>query len=201
MQDFTNHNIDLSQLPKYETVDLNQLNNKYWRVILLNIAVFMLFLALVAYLLFTLLKTLKPEPYLFIVGYLLIGVLMVSLYSISFKKRGYAIREKDLIYKSGIISIATSVVPFIRIQHITLNEGIFSRMFQLASLHIYTAGGVSGNIVIPGLDVELARAIKEALSKQLGNPDESEKSRNQNTPDKLQSNRDTNELFNDNDGN
>lgn len=169
MQDFTNENLDLSLLPKYETVALNEVDKNYWKVILLNITVFMVVLALASYLLFYLLKAVKPEPYLFIGGYLLIGVLLLTFYAISVKKRGYAIREKDLIYRSGIISITTSVIPFTRIQHITLNEGIFSRMFQLGSLHIYTAGGISGNIVIPGLDIELARTIKEELTRQLNN--------------------------------
>ena len=169
MQDFTNENLDLSLLPKYETVALNEVDKNYWKVILLNIVVFMVFLALATAVLFFLLKALKPEPYLFIGGYVLIGILLVAFYAISVKKRGYAIREKDVIYKSGIISITTSVIPFTRIQHITLNEGVFSRMFQLASLHIYTAGGVSGNIVIPGLPIELAKTIKEELTRQLNN--------------------------------
>ncbi|ALL07718.1 hypothetical protein AQ505_20810 [Pedobacter sp. PACM 27299] len=169
MQDFTNENLDLSLLPKYETVSLNEVDKKYWKVILLNIVVFMVFLALAAAFLFFLLKALKPQPYLFIGGYVLIGILLVVFYAISVKKRGYAIREKDVIYKSGIISISTSVIPFTRIQHITLNEGVFSRMFQLATLHIYTAGGISGNIAIPGLPIELAKSIKEELTRQLNN--------------------------------
>ncbi|WP_316747243.1 PH domain-containing protein [Pedobacter gandavensis] len=194
MQDFTNENIDLSLLPKYETVALNALNKKYWKVILMNIAVFMLIFGLATYLLFTLLKTVKPEPYIFIVGYLLVGLLLVVLYAMSIKKRGFAIREKDLIYKSGIISISTSVIPFSRIQHITLNEGVFSRMFNLAALHIYTAGGISGNIVIPGLDIELARTIKEELTKQVSKQ-ESKEEETQNTREN------TNELTRDTDGN
>lgn len=182
MQDFTNENLDLSLLPKYETVALNELNKKYWKVILMNIAVFMLIFGLATYLLFSLLKATSPEPYIFIGGYLLTGILLVVFYAISIRKRGYAIREKDLIYKSGIISITTSVVPFSRIQHITLNEGVFSRMFNLAALHIYTAGGISGNIVIPGLDIELARAIKEELSKQVSQQESKDNENlNQNT--------------------
>lgn len=167
MQNFTNENLDLSLLPKYESVPLHALNKRYWKVILLNIAVFMLFLAMATYLLVYLLKLTLTQSFIFIGGYLLIGFLLILLYNISIKKRGYAIREKDLIYKSGIISISTSIVPFNRIQHITLNEGLFSRIFQLAALHIFTAGGISGNIVIPGLDIELAKSIKEELSRKL----------------------------------
>lgn len=204
MQDFTNENLDLNLLPKYETVALNQVHKNYWKVILLNIAVFMLFLGLASYLLFFLLKSSNPEPYLFITGYLLLGILLVVFYAISIKKRGYAIREKDLIYKSGIISISTAVIPFSRIQHITLNEGIFSRMFDLAALHIYTAGGISGNIVIPGLDIELAKAIKEELTKQVTMQDTASPApQDSQAPHlgKVQENNGHQELSKDNDGN
>ncbi len=162
----------------------------------------MLFFALAAYLLIFLLKISLPKPYLFIGGYLLFAQLLVSFYGISIKKRGYAIREKDLIYKSGIISITTSVIPFSRIQHITLNEGVFSRMFQLASLHIFTAGGISGNIVIPGLDIELARSIKEELSKQI-NHQETTVAENpiQHPTENTQDNKEGHELTKDSDGN
>ncbi|MBB2150733.1 PH domain-containing protein [Pedobacter gandavensis] len=203
MQDFTNENLDLSRLPKYETVTLSELHKNYWKVILLNIAVFMLFLGLASYLLFFLLKSSNPEPYLFIGGYLLFGILLVMFYAISIKKRGYAIREKDLIYKSGIVSISTSVIPFSRIQHITLNEGIFSRMFNLAALHIYTAGGISGNIVIPGLDIELAKSIKEELTKQVNHQDTPTPHQNskEHSLEKSQKNNDHQELSKDHDGN
>ncbi|WP_316823416.1 PH domain-containing protein [Pedobacter gandavensis] len=177
MQDFTNENLDLSLLPTYETVALHQLNKKYWKVILLNIAVFMFFLGMAIYLLCYLLKLTFAESYLLIGGYVMIGILLVTIYKVSMKKRGFAIREKDLIYKSGIISISTSIVPFNRIQHITLNEGVFSRLFHLAALHIFTAGGLSGNIVIPGLDIELAHTIKQELSRQLNQQAHHESSR------------------------
>ncbi|MNV65092.1 Bacterial membrane flanked domain protein [compost metagenome] len=98
-------------------------------------------------------------------------MLLILIYQARIKRTGYAIREKDLIYKSGIISISTSIIPFTRIQHISLNEGIFSRMFQLGALHVFTAGGASGSITIPGLDIELARTVKEELTRQLGKTD------------------------------
>lgn len=171
MQDFTNGTLDITALPKYEEVQFNALSRKYWKVALLNTVIFLFILALAIALLLFLAKETRSYIYVFASGYLILGIFLIMLYQARIKRTGYAIREKDLIYKSGIISIATSIIPFTRIQHITLNEGIFSRMFQLGSLHVFTAGGGSGSITIPGLDIELARTIKAELTRQLTNTD------------------------------
>src|SRR5690606_41032422 len=52
-----------------------------------------------------------------IIELLFIGFLIWSN-RLAFKKRGYAVREKDLLYRSGILSTTTTIVPFNRIQHI-----------------------------------------------------------------------------------
>ncbi|RQO70405.1 hypothetical protein DBR43_20520 [Pedobacter sp. KBW06] len=171
MQDFTNETLDIDALPKYEEVALNALSRKYWKVVLLNISIFLFILAAAIATILLLVEELRPYLYLFTGIYLLFSILLITLYRASIKRIGYAIREKDLIYKSGIISISTSIIPFTRIQHITLNEGIFSRMFQLGALHVFTAGGISGSITIPGLDINLAKTIKEELNRQLAKVD------------------------------
>lgn len=171
MQDFTNETLDINALPKYEEVPLNALSGKYWKVVLLNVAIFLFVLAAGMAIVLFFAEGFRPYLYVLTGIYLLFGILLVMLYRVSIKRIGYAIREKDLIYKSGIISISTSIIPFTRIQHITLNEGIFSRMFQLGSLHVFTAGGMSGSITIPGLDIDLAKTIKEELNRQLAKAD------------------------------
>ena len=82
---------------------------------------------------------------------------------IAFKKRGFAIREKDLLYRSGVLSTTTTIVSFNRIQHIAVNEGVLSRMYGLAALEIYTAGGSSSDLTISGIERDKAISIKEYL--------------------------------------
>lgn len=171
MQDFTNETLDIDALPKYEKVPLNEISRKYWKVVLLNITIFLFILAAGIAIALFFVEELRPYRYVLAGIYLLFAILLILLYRVSIKRIGYAIREKDLIYKSGIISISTSIIPFTRIQHITLNEGVFSRMFQLGSLHVFTAGGISGSITIPGLDIHLAKTIKEELNRQLAKVD------------------------------
>ena len=95
------------------------------------------------------------------------AVLLFLLFRASFKKRGYAIRTKDVIYKSGIIAESTTIVPLNRIQHIELNEGLLSRIYKLGSLQIFTAGGQSGHLHIAGIPINEAKSIRDLLLNKL----------------------------------
>src|SRR5690606_3919022 len=134
-------------LPKYEEVVFEKLQPKYWNVIVINLMIFtLILLGAVAITFISVYSSNKTDLGVgFYVAILVAALLIISLSfwmnRISFQKRGFMIREKDLLYKSGILSTTTTIVPFNRIQHIAINEGMFSRMYDLASLEIYTAGG------------------------------------------------------------
>lgn len=167
MPPFTNEAIDIEQLPKYETLSLSQPHPSYWKIILINISICCLFIAGTIVLLLINIPELRVYAKLIGVGFLMFVGLLFILYRTSFKKRGYALRERDIVFKSGIIAESTTIVPLNRIQHVSLDEGVFSRMFKLARLQIYTAGGGSGHLVISGIEVDRAKSIKEALLNRL----------------------------------
>lgn len=167
MLDFTNDKLDIGNLPKYEDVPLNAVSKKYWNVVVINLMIFLFILA--AGLTTFLYLSIAARPYIYIIagGYIAIGIISFALYRTDIGRRGYAVREKDIIYRSGIIAITTTIIPFSRIQHITLDEGLFSRIYQLGQLKIFTAGGSSGSLHIPGIEINEARQIKEILMKQI----------------------------------
>lgn len=167
MQGFTNEVIDIDQLPKYEEVTLTSPHPKYWNVIVINICIFFLTGGIALIALIILNKLITPYLYFILIAYLIILAITFILYYLSFKKRGFALREKDVIYKKGIIAESTTIIPLNRIQHVALNEGLFSRIYGLATLRVYTASGISGHIFIAGIPVEKAKVIKEALVKRL----------------------------------
>lgn len=167
MLNFTNETIDLDQLPKYQETKLSSPHAKYWKVILINLLLnFLIFSSLLTVLL-VFIEELHHYRLLICGVYLVFWLLLFVLYRASFKKRGYALREKDIIYKSGIIAETTTIVPLNRIQHVALDEGLFSRMYGLATLQLFTAGGQTGHMHIAGIEVEKAKIIKEALVKRL----------------------------------
>lgn len=167
MDEFTNENIDLNKLPQYQEITLTAPHPNYWKVILINIFIFLFLTGAGLTVFLALNDEVKPQRLFIIGGYLIIAILIFVLYRASFKKRGFALREKDIVYKSGIIRETTTIVPLNRIQHVALDEGIFSRIFKLGKLQIFTAGGQSGHLHIGGIEVEKARSIKEMLLRKL----------------------------------
>lgn len=79
----------------------------------------------------------------------------------------YALREKDILYRRGFILNKITVVPFNRIQHVTINRDIWDKRLNLSTLNIFTAGGSGSDIRIPGLEPELAMDLKDSLAKKI----------------------------------
>lgn len=167
MPEFTNEPIEIDLLPKFEEVSLNAPDPRFWSVIVLNISILLILGAIGLGLLIFFNEQVKPYSVYYIAGYIIIFSFVFLLYKASFKKRGYALREKDIVYKSGVIAETTIIVPLNRIQHVALNEGMFSRMYKLATLQVHTAGDSSGHMHIAGIPIDRAKSIKEALLKKL----------------------------------
>lgn len=171
MPEFTNETLVIDSLPRFEEVKLNALSKKYWNVMLINICIFLFIVAAGIVTLLMLNITARAYLYIIIGIYLIFALLLVTLYRASLKKRGFAVREKDILYTSGIIALSTTIVPFSRIQHIALDEGLFSRIYGLGELRIFTAGGSSGSLHIPGIEIESAKSIKEMLMTRINDVD------------------------------
>jgi hypothetical protein len=167
MQEFTNDPIDIEALPNYEQVPLKTLNPKYWNVVMIHSGIFLFLLAagITALLVFN--PAAKQHIILFSSLYIVFAALLIILNRADISRRGFAVRDKDIIYRNGIIALTTTIVPFSRIQHIALHQGLFSRIYGLGALNIFTAGGSSGSLHIPGIEIEEARRIKEMLMKQI----------------------------------
>ncbi len=163
MKDFTNEPIDVTALPRYETVSLNVLKPKYWNVILFNIGVTFLIIGIALALIVYFDEEIHHLAWLFGLVYVLFLGFTFFLCKISFQKRGFAFREHDVIFRSGIIATNTMVIPYNRVQHVALHEGFFARFFDLATVEIFTAGGISSDIKIPGIAKEEAENIKQLL--------------------------------------
>lgn len=81
-----------------------------------------------------------------------------------FKIKGYAIRQNDISYKSGLIFFSMTSIPFNRIQHVEVSQGPLGRLFDLASVKVYTAGGSTSDLSIGGLKKEEAHKLRDHIS-------------------------------------
>ncbi len=163
MQDFTNETIDTTSLPKFEEVQFSLLDPDYWKVILTGVSLFFILMAIGAGFLFYFNEEISPfiTEVSTVYFVLLLSVLVIA--RINFKKKGFAFRTHDVLFRHGIIATNTLVIPYNRVQHVALHEGLLSRFFGLAKIEIFTAGGSSSDIQIPGIDKEQAENIKQLL--------------------------------------
>ncbi len=163
MENFTNDTIDTTQLPRFEEVQFSSLHPSYWKVSLIFIGIIFLILGIaLGYGIFfePLIAIYKLELSL-VLG---VFILLIIVFSrIAFLKKGFAFRNHDVLFRNGIIATNTIVIPYNRIQHVALHEGMISRFFGLAKIEIFTAGGDSSDIEIPGILKEQAENIKQLL--------------------------------------
>lgn len=166
MEEFTNELIDIKTLPKFEEIQYNVLHPKYFRIILINICIFFFILLLGIISVLYINEEIFTNRIWLLIGivYPIYLIVMILYYNLSFKKRGYAFRTHDVIYKSGLIRETTVIIPNNRVQHVALHQGFFSRLFGLATIELFTAGGNSSDLKIPGLVYEEALRIKSMIS-------------------------------------
>lgn len=171
MENFTNETLNLNSLPKFEEVSFSPLHKNYIKVVYINIAIIVLILAVGIGVLLYFNKELQStlSYSIFGISYLVFALIVFFSSIASVKKRGFAVREKDILYKRGLISTTTTMIPFNRIQHVAMHEGAFSRIFNLAQIQIFTAGGSSSDIKISGIEKGKAENIKELLMQKIQN--------------------------------
>lgn len=75
-------------------------------------------------------------------------------------RRGYAVRDKDILYKAGVFWRSVTAVPYNRVQHAETGNVPMERRFGLARLTVFTAGTASGDLRIEGLDETTAERLR-----------------------------------------
>ena len=104
----------------------------------------------------------------YIAGGVLSALLLLVFFGINigFYRRSYALSERDLTYKRGWLFYSTTTIPFNRIQHTEVSQGPLERRYDLSSLKVYTAGGSTSDMVIPGLEEEEAKQLRDFISQK-----------------------------------
>jgi len=166
MEKFTNNTIDIGLLPQFEEVDFQPISKNYLTKSYLQIFL-LLFAAMIGWGVFA---HFKVNPSLNIILFIVIVLFFAFQFWITFKQQknyGFALREKDILFKRGYLVNKTTVVPFNRIQHASISRDILDKYLKIATLKIFTAGGSGSDIIIPGLTPDLALRLKEALAAKL----------------------------------
>jgi len=84
---------------------------------------------------------------------------------IAVPRRGYVVREKDILYKTGVLWRSVKAVPFNRVQHTKIDSGLLDRRFGLANLSVFPAG--AGGHKIRGLGTDTAERLRVYVSERI----------------------------------
>lgn len=163
MDNFTNETIDITQLPRFESVTFSKLHPSFWIITLIQVAIVFVIVNIAYGIVIFNAEELAPLQMEIGLGIFAFFLLVVWFSRIAFNKKGFAFREHDVLFRHGIIATNTLVIPYNRIQHVALHEGVFSRIYGLAKIEIFTAGGSASDIEIPGIEKEQAENIKQLL--------------------------------------
>ena len=166
MENFTNKSIDIASLPQYEAVEFEPISKSYLIKSNLQNLLF-LCVALIVWVVLFYFKINQIQLIILFIGIILYFGFKFWNISRLQKNYGFALREKDILYRSGYLVNITTVVPFNRIQHASISRDVLDKMLKISSLKIYTAGGSSSDIKISGLAPDLALQLKEALAEKL----------------------------------
>lgn len=86
---------------------------------------------------------------------------------ISFRRRMYIVRTHDVMSRRGFLAIKTSVMPYVRVQQVRIEEGVLSRLFSLATIQVVSAGGDA--LSIHGIKKEEAEAMRKHIVQKIKN--------------------------------
>lgn len=168
MENFRNNQVELADFPRWEEVSFQRIAGSYKYVIVLNYMILALFLSLIALVPISLNNIeLFDVKVLYIgAGILFLVLLLCTLHLWSYMRWAYALREKDVLYRAGIFTRRVEIVPYKHIQHVQVKEGVFSRLFSLVSIEVFTAGS-GKSIQIPGIPREHSAQIQAFISERI----------------------------------
>ncbi len=158
---YQNLQLKKEQLPEIEQIDFEPVAPKYIWILRMRF----LYAPIVPALIYVFADMYMSTFWWITAGYAAILVLLWIVQTLGFKRKGYAVREHDVNYRTGWFFRSTTSIPFNRIQHCELDRGPLERLFDLSTLKIFTAGGSGSDISIPGLQPEVAQQLRSFIIK------------------------------------
>jgi membrane protein YdbS with pleckstrin-like domain len=102
-----------------------------------------------------------------------IGLIQIIYLSIHARFISLDIGENDLLFRKGVLSMKTNLVPYKKITDARFGQSIIERVFQVGTLEIDTAGSDRVSIRIPSVPFkDLERIISIVRSKRGDEPHE-----------------------------
>lgn len=162
---FSNTEVDLASLPAAESVDLQPVHRRYLGLLRIEWAITSLVLATIAGALIFFIPSLHATRAWILIA--AVALLLMGFYLLlvenGFRQMAYAVREHDILYRSGWLFRTLRACPFNRVQNCSVRSGPLERQASLATLVLYTAGAEGADLRIPGLPQEEAERLRQFI--------------------------------------
>lgn len=162
---FENRQHSLDDLPQYQDVSFEPLPPKGVLVTLSRrmLPLLVILAALV------IVPRVRPEVLLAdfgiwpILSLMVLACVLAVLAVLGHRRKGYAVRTHDILYKRGLIRLRQTILPINRIQHLETHRNALEIRLGLSTLKLYSAGGSSADLAIRGLEAATAERIREMI--------------------------------------
>lgn len=165
----TNRQLEAESIDRIDNLTYEPLERKYMKVQFADtLIIYMLMMSLALLLLF--IEEMSFRYTLLIVTESILAVaaainLMLIPKAVAFK--GFAVREHDITYRSGIIFPSVTTVPFRKIQQVSIRQTPASRIMGLYSVSVSSGAQTLSEIRIPGLTGKRANEIKTLITEHI----------------------------------
>lgn len=166
---FQNLQVQWEEIPRASTVELKPVEKAYLKVLYISWSIMYVIILSGLVALYFMVEDAKED----IIAAIVLAAFVIAVAgtfiigTASFRRRAYAVREKDILFRTGWIIQKLHIVPFNRVQHCVVQSGPIGRKFGLASLSIYTAASSISDISIRGLKTEEAESLKAYILEQI----------------------------------
>lgn len=160
-----NRQIWLNDIEPVEALSFEKIENSYMKVIMARLVI--VYFVLMGCALFILMLDTPYDTALLVATECLLAtafavnaVLVRKIYDF----KGFALRNKDISYRSGIFFESVTTIPFSKIQQVSTRMNLVSRFFSLYYVDVINGSqDVMSRLTIPGLSAEKAEQLKSLL--------------------------------------
>jgi membrane protein YdbS with pleckstrin-like domain len=165
---FENLEIPIEDLPSLAGLDWQPLEPAYRSRLLVDRLITIGFMAAGLVFLATVAKIPQAAIAALGAGAVMAAIVMLIWPFIALPRMGYVVRDRDLVFRSGVLFRQVTAVPYNRIQHVETSSSPLDRRFTLATLKVYTAGGSGSDLKIDGLGAERAEQLRGLVLDKAG---------------------------------
>jgi uncharacterized protein len=92
----------------------------------------------------------------------LLGLVLLTV-PIRYRRWAFAVRDRELWIRRGLLQVSTTVIPFRRLQFVDTTQGPLERLLGLAEVIVHTASpGTAGRLI--GLSLADAEELRDHLA-------------------------------------